>query len=96
MHGSKPRNRKFSAKLPGRAVSRAEAGIQLAAMKPDKIVRASVGRMEVLAPWMRDNIVAALRDGDLPALSKYGRFLQPFIRQIGNTPHAASAEPCGK
>ncbi len=62
------------------------------APQPEKIVRAFVGRMEVLAPWMRDNIVAALRDGDLPALSKYGRFLQPFIRQIGNTPHAASAD----
>jgi len=58
------------------------------APQPEKIVRVFVGRVEMLTPWMRDGIVAALRDGDVDVLAKYGRFLLPFMQQIGTTPHA--------
>lgn len=60
--------------------------------QPEKIARVFVGRVEILAPWMRDAIVTALGDGSLEILEKYGRFLQPFMQQIGNTPHAESTD----
>lgn len=59
---------------------------------PVQIVRTFVGRVEVLAPWMRDEIVPALRGGDVDVLAKYGRFLQSFMQQIGTTPHAARTD----
>jgi hypothetical protein len=60
------------------------------APQPVQIVRAFVGRVEVLASWMQAEIVPALRDGDLEVLAKYGRFLPAFIHQIGATPQHAS------
>ena len=59
---------------------------------PVQIVRTFVGRVEVLAPWMRAEIVPALCDGDVDVLAKYGRFLQSFMHQIGTTPHAARTD----
>jgi hypothetical protein len=60
--------------------------------QPVEIARAYVGRVEVLAPWMRNEITLALRNGDITMLSKYGRFLQSFMQQIGNAPHAERAD----
>ena len=56
--------------------------------QPEKIVRVFVGRVEILAPWVREAIADALRDGQLKILAQYGRFLAPFMQQIGTTPHA--------
>jgi hypothetical protein len=60
--------------------------------QPAQTVRAFVGRVEMLAPWMREEIVAALRQGDTGVMDKYGRFLDSFLQQIGNTPRAAAAD----
>ncbi len=60
--------------------------------QPLQTVRAFVGRVELLAPWMRDEIVPALRNGDTAVLAKYGRFLDSYMKQIGNTPIAPATE----
>ena len=60
--------------------------------QPAQTVRAFVGRVELLAPWMRDEIVPALRNGDTAVLAKYGRFLDSYMKQIGSTPMAAASE----
>jgi len=60
--------------------------------QPVQTVRAFVGRVELLAPWMRDEIVPALRNGDTAVLAKYGRFLDSYMKQIGNTPMAVASE----
>jgi hypothetical protein len=52
---------------------------------PKEVARVFVGRVEVLSPWMQKNIETALETGDIPALRKYGRFLDTFIRQIAQT-----------
>jgi hypothetical protein len=57
--------------------------------RPDKLVRTFVGRIELLAPWMRQEIGTALRTGDTETLARRGRFLQAFIEQMGN----AAANP---
>jgi hypothetical protein len=46
------------------------------------VVRVFVGRVEVLSPWMEQTIESALADGDVPMLTKFGRFLDPFLNQI--------------
>jgi hypothetical protein len=60
--------------------------------QPVQTARVFMARLEILAPWIQDEIVAALRDGDTAVLAKYGRFLRSFVQQIGNTPHAATTE----
>src|SRR5438270_2144839 len=50
---------------------------------PAAVVRVFVGRVEVLSPWMEQTIESALVDGDVPMLTKFGRFLDPFLNQIG-------------
>jgi hypothetical protein len=62
------------------------------APRPVEVARTYVGRVEVLAPWMRNEIIPALRDGNLTVLSKYGRFLQSFMQQIGTVPHAEGSD----
>lgn len=52
--------------------------------QPKDIARVFVGRIELLSPWLEENIEAALTIGDAPALEKYGRFLQPFVNQISH------------
>jgi hypothetical protein len=44
--------------------------------------RVFVGRVEVLSPVMRETIVSALSTGDVPALRRYGRFLDVFMGMI--------------
>ena len=45
---------------------------------PASIVRAFVGRMELLTPAARQNLENAIMASDTGAMRKYGRFLQPF------------------
>lgn len=52
---------------------------------PTEIQRVFVGRVEVLTPWMEDSIQDALATGDVPALEKFGRFLQPFLGEMRKT-----------
>jgi hypothetical protein len=55
---------------------------------PAQMARVFVGRVELLAPWMRAEIASALTSGDTAVLKKYGRFLDPFLDpfldQMGN------------
>ena len=38
--------------------------------------------MEILSLWVRESIENALVSGDIPTLTKFGRFLGPFAAQI--------------
>jgi hypothetical protein len=49
-----------------------------------QLARVFVGRVELLSPSMRQEISAALADGDVAVLKKYGRFLNAFLRQMGS------------
>jgi hypothetical protein len=51
---------------------------------PAALARVFVGRIEVLSPWTQQLIEGALTNGDVPTLMKFGRFLDPFVRQIRN------------
>jgi hypothetical protein len=51
---------------------------------PAAVVRVFVGRVEVLSPWTQQLIESALTNGDVPTLTKFGRFLDPFVSQIRN------------
>jgi hypothetical protein len=50
---------------------------------PAEIARVFVGRVEVLSPWTRQTIQTAADKNDLPTLKKFGRFLEPFVTQMG-------------
>ena len=46
-------------------------------------MRTFVGRIELLAPWMRQQLVTEMRSGDFNALlGRRGRFLDGFPAQI--------------
>ena len=60
--------------------------------RPEKLVRTFVGRIELLAPWMRDEINTAMKTGDLETLARRGRFLEAFLTQMGNQPRSASVQ----
>lgn len=49
---------------------------------PAGTVRMFVGRVELLSPWVRHTIETAMTEGDVPALTRYGRFLQPFLGEM--------------
>ncbi len=49
---------------------------------PSALTRVFVGRIEVLSPAMRSAILTALASGNIPALQRYTRFLDPFLRQL--------------
>jgi hypothetical protein len=49
---------------------------------PTQLSRVFVGRMELLSPWMKDEITSALVNGDIAVLKKYGRFLNAFLGQM--------------
>lgn len=49
---------------------------------PSEIARVFVGRVEFLSPAMEQAIETALATGDVPTLTKFGRFLGPFAAQI--------------
>jgi len=61
---------------------------------PRETARVFVGRIEVLSPWMEQELETALTTGDVSRLEKYGRFLNPFLemmqRRHGNV-HGNSA-----
>ena len=54
--------------------------------KPTSTTRVFVGRAEVLSPWTRDTIQAAMTADDVPALKQFGRFLEPFLKQMQTNP----------
>jgi hypothetical protein len=53
------------------------------APEPSKTARVFVGRVEVLSQATREMIAAAISSHDTPALAKFGRFLIPFVNQMG-------------
>ena len=62
---------------------------------PVMISRVFVGRVEVLSPAVRMSIENALGTGDIETLAKFGRFLSPFLSQLGLDavqPSSAAAE----
>jgi hypothetical protein len=50
---------------------------------PGQTARVFVGRVEVLSQATRESIAAAISGHDVPALAKFGRFLIPFVNQMG-------------
>lgn len=50
---------------------------------PAITARVFVGRVEVLSPAVRQALETALRTGDTEILSKFGRFLNPFLSELG-------------
>jgi hypothetical protein len=50
---------------------------------PVAIDRVFVGRVEILSPYLRQSLAAALSSGNTAVLAKYGRFLEPFAARIG-------------
>jgi hypothetical protein len=60
--------------------------------KPIATDRVFVGRVEVLSPWTQRTILTAMNTGDLATLTKFGRFLNPFLQQMARTiPDAAES-----
>lgn len=60
--------------------------------KPAATDRVFVGRVEVLSPWTQQTIRTAIAAQDADALTKFGRFLNPFLDQIRRTdPDAAES-----
>jgi hypothetical protein len=53
--------------------------------QPAATDRVFVGRVEVLAPWTQQTIRSAMITGDIATLTKFGRFLNPFLDQIQRT-----------
>ena len=50
---------------------------------PAQIARVFVGRMELITPFIEEDVRQAIAKNDRPTLEKYGRFLQPIARRIG-------------
>ena len=60
--------------------------------KPSATDRVFVGRVEVLSPWTQQTIRTAMTAGDVATLTKFGRFLDPFLQQMRRTiPDAAES-----
>jgi hypothetical protein len=53
--------------------------------KPASTTRVFVGRVEVLSPWTQDTIQSAINAANVPTLKKFGRFLEPFLKQMQQT-----------
>ena len=49
---------------------------------PKSLARVFVGRIELLSPATRESITDAVYANDTARLMKFGRFLQPFARQM--------------
>lgn len=60
--------------------------------QPASTNRVFVGRVELLSPALRQSFTTALNTGDVDALAKFGRFLNPFLQQI-NSPQPAAQSP---
>jgi hypothetical protein len=50
---------------------------------PQDVQRVFVGRVEMLSPEAKDEIVTAAARHDRATLAKYGRFLEPFCKLVG-------------
>jgi hypothetical protein len=50
---------------------------------PGAIDRVFVGRMEILSPWIQEDVKTAIARNDRGTLEKYGRFLEPIAKRIG-------------
>lgn len=60
---------------------------------PRTTARVFVGRVEVLSPWSRKTLAAALMAGDVATLRKYGRFVDAYMRLLpGITPAPAARQ----
>ena len=59
--------------------------------QPSSVARVFVGRVEVFSPSTEKALRAALAAGDVPALKKYARFLEPFMTQMGPAAMAPAA-----
>jgi hypothetical protein len=53
--------------------------------EPSAVARVFVGRVEVLAPWLKSEIAGAVTLRDWKALGRFGRFLEPFAAQSGRS-----------
>ena len=51
---------------------------------PAEMTRVFVGRMELFTPEVQNDVERAIRHNDLPALTKYGRFLEPIAMTISS------------
>lgn len=49
---------------------------------PSQIARVFVGRIEIFTPTVQNDVERAIRQNDLPVLTKYGRFLEPIAMTI--------------
>jgi hypothetical protein len=49
---------------------------------PSQLARVFVGRVALLAPWMKQEIGAALASENVATLATYGRFLNAFSREM--------------
>ncbi|HUB82963.1 MAG TPA: hypothetical protein VMB03_29390 [Bryobacteraceae bacterium] len=49
---------------------------------PAKIARVFVGREEILSPYLRERLTAALSQSNTRTLDGFGRFLAPFLKQV--------------
>jgi hypothetical protein len=50
---------------------------------PGQIDRVFVGRMEIITPWLQDDVKQAIARNDRATLEKYGRFLEPIAQRAG-------------
>jgi len=58
--------------------------------KPIEVSRVFVGRLEIIAPAMQDEVEQAILMSDLDTLDKYGRFLEPIALGISARPSMAA------
>lgn len=63
--------------------------------EPAATVRVFVGRIEVLSPWVEQTLETALAAGDIETLAKFGRFLNPFLKQL-NLDHRFVESPAAR
>jgi hypothetical protein len=54
--------------------------------QPSKIVRAFVGRLDIITPGMLTEVDQAIRRHDTATLTQYGRLLEPVAQRILTTP----------
>jgi hypothetical protein len=63
--------------------SAVDALLPLSISPRPQVRRVFVGRVELLAPWIREAIERTRQGGPASALTPFGRFLDAFISQIG-------------
>jgi len=64
---------------------------------PAQVVRAFVGRLEIVTPATARAVATAMASHDEATLNKYGRFLEPILQIVGgNNPQSAQANRAGR